>query len=272
MAKTARDVTTGVVRLSYVNLFVPKAPKGSTEARYSCTILIPKSDTTTKQRIDAAIQAALAEGIGKVWGGTQPPKLNMPINDGDGVRPSDGMPYGPECKGHWVLNASSKLPPQVVDQNVQPIINPTDVYSGMYGIVSMSFFAYNNNSKGISCGLGNVQKYADGEPLGGRSTAAEDFTPITADASGYMPPSPGAYTAPQAPAAAPQQPAMGYPQQAAYPQGYTQPMQPQVAQQPPWQQAQPVQQPQGYPQQPAQPQQPQAAPQINPLTGLPIGQ
>ncbi len=41
---------------------------------------------------------------------------------------------------------------------------------------SLTFFAYNTNgSKGIAAGLGNVQKLRDGEPLGGRSRAEDDF-------------------------------------------------------------------------------------------------
>ena len=103
---------------------------------------------------------------------------------GDGVRPSDGMPFGDECKGHWVITASSKAdyPPEVVDQNLNPIINQSDAYSGIFARVSVSFFAYSYaGKKGIGCGLNAVQKMADGEPLGGsRMTAAEAFGDLTA--------------------------------------------------------------------------------------------
>ena len=97
-----------------------------------------------------------------------------------GVRPSDGMPFGDECKGHWVFTASSKNPPQIVDLGLNPIINQSEVYSGIYARVSINFFAYNTNGKkGIGCGLGNVQKVEDGEPLGGRTNAGDDFADST---------------------------------------------------------------------------------------------
>lgn len=235
-----QHVVTGRVRLSYVHLFTPYVnPNGNGEPKYSVTILIPKSDVATKQRIDAAINAAIQQGINEKFNGVRPPVLAIPIHDGDGVRPSDGMPFGDECKGHWVLTASSKQKPEVVDLNLNPIINQTEVYSGIYARVSMRFFPYNSNGKkGIGCGLGNVQKLEDGEPLGGRTTAASDF----ADS---MP----SYHA-------------GNQQTAGYQQQYNAPAAPVYPQQQPnyAQPAQQVQQP-VFPQQPVQ---------IDPVTGKPM--
>lgn len=170
-----QHVVTGKVRLSYVHLFKPYASRPGNEPKYSVTLLIPKSDTATRQRIDTAIKAATQQGLAKVFNGTLPPVLAIPIYDGDGVRPSDGLPFGEECKGHWVMTASSRQAPEIVDINLNPIIDQTQVYSGMYARVSLQFFPYNNTKKGIGCGLGNVQKLADGEPLGTRTTAAADF-------------------------------------------------------------------------------------------------
>lgn len=173
-------VVTDKVRLSYVHLFTPYAHQPGQDAKYSCTVLIPKSDAATKARIDAAIEAAKQEGAASKFGGQIPPVLPTPVHDGDGARPSDGMPFGPECKGCWVFTATSKQAPQIVDAGVNPILDQTEIYSGIYGRVSVNFFAYNSNGrKGIGCGLNNVQKLADGDPLGGRTTAAEDFGPAT---------------------------------------------------------------------------------------------
>ena len=134
------------------------------------TVLIPKSDVNTKARIDAAIEAAKQKGISEKWNGVCPPIVATPVYDGDGVRPSDGMEFGPECKGHWVFTASAKAdyPPEVVDSQGNPIINQSEVYSGMYGRVNVTFFPYMfGGKKGIGCGLGPVQKLEDGEVLGG---------------------------------------------------------------------------------------------------------
>ncbi len=173
------NVTTGEVRLSYVHLFKPYAAMIGQEEKYSVTVLVPKTDMDTMNRINAAIEAAKQKGIAEKWSGQCPPIVQTPMHDGDGTRPSDGMEFGPECKGHWVFTASAKVdyPPEVVDLEGNPIINQSEVYSGMYGKVNVNFFPYSfGGKKGIGCGLGAVLKTRDGEGLGGRMpTAAQAF-------------------------------------------------------------------------------------------------
>lgn len=170
-----KRVITGKVRLSYTNLITPRAPKQGDKLKYSTTLLIPKSDIATKQRIDAAINAAIQEGIVSKWSGVRPTQPAVSIYDGDGVR-STGEYFSEECKGYWVMTASSEQKPQVVDINLNEIMNPAEIYSGMFARVSIRFFPYfNSGKKGIGCGLCNVQKLEDGEPLGGRTNAADDF-------------------------------------------------------------------------------------------------
>lgn len=179
-------ITIGEVRLSYCNLFQPRANQAGQEPKFSVTVLVPKTNTAAKSAIDAAINAALEAGVSKCWNGVKPPVPSICIHDGDGVRPSDGQPFGAECKGMWVFTASCKAdrPPFVVDANVQPIINQVDVYSGMWGRVNVTFFPYNAaGKKGIGCGLNGVQKLRDGDPLGSRVTAEEAFGMPTAQAA-----------------------------------------------------------------------------------------
>ena len=170
------QVTTGVVRLSYEHLLKPYAMSGKEEdAKYSVTLLIPKSDTATKARLDAAIKAAIQEGQAGKWGGAKVAQPAIPLHDGDGYR-QNGEAYGPECAGCWVMTASSKQQQEIVDTALNPIFDPTQIYSGMYARVVVNFFAYNSNGKrGVGAGLGPVQKLRDGEPLGGRITAADAF-------------------------------------------------------------------------------------------------
>ncbi len=188
------QLTTGEVRISYEHLLKPYAQQPGAEEKYSVTVLIPKSDVATKQRLDAAVQAAISEGVASKWGGVRPPQPSIPIHDGDGLRPN-GEAFGEECKGCWVMTASSKQRQDIVDANMNPIIEPTEVYSGMYARVCLNFFAYNSNGKkGIGCGLGPVQKTRDGDPLGGRITAAEAFgVPQSPQYTAV----PNAYAAPQ---------------------------------------------------------------------------
>lgn len=173
------NVTTGEVRLSYVHLFKPYAAMLGQEEKYSVTVLVPKTDVDTMNRMNAAIEAAKQRGIAEKWNGQCPPIVPTPVHDGDGVRPSDGMEFGPECKGHWVFTASAKkeYPPEVVDSQGNPIINQSEVYSGMYGKVNVNFFPYSfGGKKGVGCGLGPVMKTRDGETLGGGApTAAQAF-------------------------------------------------------------------------------------------------
>lgn len=181
------NIVTGEVRFSYVNIFEAKRGSFGGDPKYSMVILIPKSDIATKQAVDRAIQETITEASQKVFNGAVQ-GLQLPLHDGDGIMPNKGVPYPDECKGHWVLNCSSKMKPEVVDENLQPIMSQSQVYSGCYGRVSLRFFAYNQGKRGISAGLGNVQKLRDGEPLGGGTTAAEDFGTPVPQATAYQQP------------------------------------------------------------------------------------
>lgn len=169
------NVTTGEVRLSFVHLFKPHAFQPGQEEKFSCTVLVPKSDADTMGRINTAIEAAKQRGISEKWNGQCPPILATPVYDGDGVRPSDGEAFGPECKGHWVFTASNTTdyPPAIVDAQGNPIINQSEVYSGMYAKVNVTFFPYAfGGKKGIGCRLNPVMKTRDGEALGGSAPSA----------------------------------------------------------------------------------------------------
>lgn len=164
-------VVTSVVRLSYANVWEPKSINGGAE-KYSVSLIIPKSDTKTLTAIHKAIDAAIEEGRGK-FGGKIPNKsaLKLPLRDGDIDRPDDEA-YA-NC---YFVNANSSTAPEIVDKARDPILNRSEVYSGVYARVSINFYAFNSNgNRGIACGLGNIQKVRDGEPLGGKTSAADDF-------------------------------------------------------------------------------------------------
>lgn len=174
-------VLTGEVRLSYVHLAEPyvNSTHPNAKPKYSVTLLIPKTDIATKMDIEKSIEAAAQDAVSKKWGGFRPPQLESVLHDGDGVR-KNGTPFGEECRGHWVMTASSEQKPQVVGMdNITCQLAPQDIYSGMYARVTVRFFGYaNSGSKGVGCGLGNVLKTRDGEPLSGGASAVSDFTGI----------------------------------------------------------------------------------------------
>ena len=161
-------------RWSYANVWQPKSINGGAP-KYSVSLIIPKSDTETVSKVKAAIKAAYDEGQAKLRGnGKSVPALEYmktPLRDGDKERPDDEA-----YKNSSFINANSGTAPGVVDANRQPIIDTSEVYSGVYGRASINFYAFNSNgNKGIACGLNNLQKIRDGEPLGGKARAEDDF-------------------------------------------------------------------------------------------------
>lgn len=164
-------VVTGKCRLSYANLWDPKSINGG-PAKYSVSVIIPKSDTKTLDAIRKAVDAAISEGVGK-FGGKVPNRasLKLPLRDGDIDRPDDEA-----YKNSYFLNANSNTAPGIVDRSCEPILDRSEVYSGIYARVSLSFYAFNQSgNRGIACGLQNVQKLSDGEPLGGKPRPEDDF-------------------------------------------------------------------------------------------------
>jgi hypothetical protein len=162
---------TGKVRFSYAHVFEPSAVEEGEEKFYNICLMIPKKDKAGIAKIEAAIEAAVEQGVKGKWGGARPKKLKLPLRDGDEEK------EGEEWEGMLFLNAKSKRKPSVVDQNLNAIIDPEDFYSGCWGRASINFYPYDyNGTKGVAAGLNNIQKLADGERLdGGGSSAEEDF-------------------------------------------------------------------------------------------------
>lgn len=161
-------------RWSYANVWEPKSINGGTP-KYSVSLIIPKSDKVTVEKIKKAIQAAYEEGQSKLKGnGKAVPALSVlktPLRDGDLERPDDEA-----YANSYFINANSATAPGIVDADRNTIIDRSEVYSGVYGRASINLYAFNSNgNKGIACGLNNLQKIKDGEPLGGKSRAEDDF-------------------------------------------------------------------------------------------------
>ena len=173
-ANPMKVITGTNTRWSYACVWEPKSINGGAP-KYSVSLIIPKSDTKTITKIQAAIEAAYKEGEAKLKGnGRSVPALSVlktPLRDGDTERPDDEA-----YADAYFINANSASAPGIVDADRQPIIDRSEVYSGVYGRASINFYAFNSNgNKGIACGLNNLQKIKDGEPLGGKSRAEDDF-------------------------------------------------------------------------------------------------
>ena len=168
-------VITGVkTRWSYANVWQAKSINGGTP-KFSVSLIIPKSDTKTVRAVKNAIQAAYDEGQSKLKGNSKSvpalTAIKTPLRDGDVERPDDEA-----YKDSYFINANSATAPGIVDAARNPIIEHSEVYSGVYGRASINFYAFNSNgNRGIACGLNNLQKISDGEPLGGKTHAEDDF-------------------------------------------------------------------------------------------------
>lgn len=162
------EVVTGKVRFSFLNVFTPKAPQNGGEPKYSVTLLIPKSDKATMQKIQAAMAAARESFCARNGQNALPAKPQHTLYDGDGTR-RNGEEFGPECKGCYVITVSCKADqrPGVYDAFRNDITDPAEIKSGDYGRAHINFYGYNTQgNKGISAGLLGVQKLCDGEPFG----------------------------------------------------------------------------------------------------------
>ena len=114
MVRVLQSESTGIVRLSYANVWEPKSINGGDE-KYSVSLIIPKSDKKTIADINKAVDAAIKEGVGK-FGGKIPNKtaLKLPLRDGDAERDDEAY------KDSYFVNANSTTAPQIVDTKVQP--------------------------------------------------------------------------------------------------------------------------------------------------------
>lgn len=176
MNSNTKVVTGRKTVFSYAHVFEPKAVVEGGQEKYSVSLIIPKSDTETINKIKGAIKAAYTEGLSKLKGNSKVAptleSLRPVLRDGDVDKPEDEA-----YKNSYFVNAKSSRKPYICDANNNEIIDKDEVYSGCVGRASISFYVYNNGtSKGVACSLNGIQKLQDGEPLGGTGSAKNDFT------------------------------------------------------------------------------------------------
>lgn len=184
-------IATSEVRLSYVYLDKPRESADGKE-KYSCMILIPKSDPELVEGIKTAMQNA-AE-LGKQRGKGDASRGRNPMKDGDTHTNMKGellCEKAPEVRGHYIMNVSANTtnPPRLYAFNSSGTLREAEegaIYSGCYARVYINFYAYNNKSIGIGAGLRSVAKTRDGEVLGeaGMTDADAFEAEIVTDASG----------------------------------------------------------------------------------------
>ena len=174
---TENKVVFGPCRLSYTHLFSKYSPDGDpTSGKFMTNVLIPKEETETINAIKQAIENGKKAAIVSKWGGKEPKKMDLPLRDGDVDKEDEAY------ANHFFVNAKCSTRPGIVDKNRTPIVDEEEIYSGVWAIVSVTFYGYDvSGNRGIACGLNNVMKFKDGERLGGRVSADSDFAGVEFD-------------------------------------------------------------------------------------------
>ena len=119
-------------RLSYANIWEPKQVNGTGDPKYSCCLLIKKSDTNALAAIRKAIEAIKADPASLAkWGGKLPPKLKEPLRDGDEEKDDENY------EGCYFLNANANADrrPRIIDRACNEVLDQDEVYSGCYAKV-----------------------------------------------------------------------------------------------------------------------------------------
>lgn len=172
MSAKPTKVMSPKARLAFPAFFTPTAMEEGQEKKYQCVLLFDKDADLS------ALKAAAKAAMEEKWpdAAKRPKNLRSPFRDGDEKEEWEGFP------GQIYISARSNSKPGVVDANVQPIIEPSEIYGGCYVRATLNAFAYDTaGNKGVAFGLGNVQKLADGPAFDGRTRAEDDFTPVAGE-------------------------------------------------------------------------------------------
>ena len=159
--------------VSFPNLFRAESILGGDKKFFTMTLMYPPEvDLKPLERL-------IAEAAHAKFGDELPPNFRDPMLDGDEMGRT-------ETAGMTVLRlkAGEAYRPEVVGPDMEPIIDPAEIYPGCWARSQVSVYAYDMaGNKGVGLGMGPVQKTADGERIaGGAAPASSVFTAVTPEA------------------------------------------------------------------------------------------
>lgn len=164
-------VVTPMFRLSFPELFEPKAFEDQA-AKYSVQMLFDKKTDL------ASLKNVVKKAVKEKWGENPPKGLVLPFKDGNEK----------ELEGYEdkiVVGAATKFKPQVVNNKLEEILAPDDIYAGCFARAAIGAYAWEyKNAKGqvmkrgVSFNLESVQKLKEGERFVKRPDASETFDAV----------------------------------------------------------------------------------------------
>lgn len=180
-----KDGKKRLVRFSHLHVHSAHLNQESKKLEYSVQLWIPKANVEDKAALDQAYAEQLA--LYKKQDGEPGPEFHNPIKDGDTLKDKKGKPK--PVPGHWVVGAktlaknkdgSDNPPPEVVgterDANGElKKLTASQVKSGDWGRASINLKFFTEGKGGIGVYLNSLQKVQDGDPLGGRRSATQEF-------------------------------------------------------------------------------------------------
>lgn len=174
MAKQNQElvkVMTPRFRVSFPNVFEAKAIMEGQDPKYSVSMLFDNDADLSEMK------AAAKKAIKAKWGDKKPSGLRSPFRNGEEKKQFEGYD-----ENVTFVTASSKQKPGLVDQKLQDIIDREDFYAGCYARATLLAFPYDTmGNKGVSFLLSNIQKLEEGEPISGKTKAADDFDAIASN-------------------------------------------------------------------------------------------
>lgn len=171
----AKVLITEPFRLIFPRIFggeVKEDSKGKERNRYSIVMVFHESDQYLKVLNDVITETGKTK-----FGNAKFRKPFKKVGEAEGDWDVTKYPY---MKGMVSVEAwCYDIQPQVVNQQVKPILDPSELYSGCYCRASITPGAFEYQGiKRTNFFLNNIQKVKDGEHLDSRTAAEDDFTPL----------------------------------------------------------------------------------------------
>lgn len=185
MSTDQKRFRTPKFRVAFPQLFQAKAFDEKQEPKFSVMMLFDKEAQATPEF--KAIVKRVAEIRKEKWGDKPPKNLKMPFKKGEKLQNNETGKYYGGCDEDTVaISAQGKFAPDVLNQKKHLLragvaADEAQLYAGCYAIATVTPQIFElPQSKGVTLYLGNVMKLAEGEPLGGKVSADQDFDDIEA--------------------------------------------------------------------------------------------